>query len=543
MNKKLFILPIVVLLLSSCALAGRSSSSVDSSSLSEATSSSEVISSCKPSSSSPSSSFSKPSSSSSSRSEAPDPHGLWDHSQDSLRTGNKKLKFYNVNDFHGATEFSADLGEPGIYKLATYLKGKRDDDLENTIFTSSGDMWQGSAQSNITKGRLVIDWMDEIGFSAMAIGNHEFDWGIDVIKSNQEYNQSIPYLACNIIEKKTGEPVDWAQPYTTITKNGVHIGIVGAIGEGITNEIVASAVKDITFDDPTNYVLVWSKFLKDNGADMILYLQHDSMDKSGSGAEHFDSKLYPYVDLCFAGHSHAANNVLINYGSKQIPIIQAYSNGKDVGYIEMKYDFSKYESSYSYKSINKTFASDLKNYKDDPNTLAIYDKYKVEIESQTKRVCGYTSTKIENYGALENLTVQYMYDYYLDHLKSQYTISLVKHNNARSSIEAGDITYGKIYKSFPFDNTLVLLKVKGAFLNNENNWLMSYYSQYDYYPNGSDFETNTDYYILTINYIQEKYLSYMSDSRIEYHYSLVNTYNAFPRDIVAEYISEDYPIR
>ena len=481
--------------------------------------------------------------SSSSSSSHPYVEGLWDESQDNLRNGIKTIQFYNINDFHGATEFSSELGEPGMYKLASYIKSlKKQFQEENFVLTSSGDMWQGSAESNLTYGKLVIDWMHELGFSAMAIGNHEFDWKIDKIIENQLYDPSIPYLACNILDKSTNKPVDWAKPYTTITKNGVHIGIIGAIGENLTSSIVSSYVEDVKFVDPTPYVKQHATFLKENGADIILYLQHNDMSGNGKGADNFSSELYNSVDLCFAGHSHTKNDLLITYGNKKIPIIQAYSNGKDIGHITMSVDFSGSRVDFKSKQIIRSFASDLSKYDDDPNSLMIYQKYKEDIEKYTLRVVGHTDERISNYGELESYVNKYSYRYYIDETEEKYPISLIKNNNARSPLKAGDITYGDIYKSLPFDNYLVVLKVKGAFLMSEN-YFMTYYSEYDYYPRGKEFKEEETYYILTINYISEKYYYYMDDNRPINHYDLLDYYMVYPRDIVSTYIGEDFPIR
>ena len=83
--------------------------------------------------------------------------------------------FYTINDLHGKLA-DAD-SHIGVDELTTYLKNARKTD-DNAIFISAGDMWQGQSESNMTKGLIMTDWMNELDFAAMALGNHEYDWGM-----------------------------------------------------------------------------------------------------------------------------------------------------------------------------------------------------------------------------------------------------------------------------------------------------------------------------------------------------------------------------
>ena len=84
------------------------------------------------------------------------------------------VDFYNINDLHG--KIADGENHPGVDELTTYLK-KMKKSNDHTVLLSSGDMWQGTSESNLTKGLLTTDWMNHAGFSAMALGNHEYDWG------------------------------------------------------------------------------------------------------------------------------------------------------------------------------------------------------------------------------------------------------------------------------------------------------------------------------------------------------------------------------
>lgn len=466
-----------------------------------------------------------------------EPSNFWDTTQDSLRYGTKDLDFYSMNDFHGAVEFNDEAYEPGINKLSTYLKNAKADNPEGFVLTSSGDMWQGSADSNITRGRLVTDWLNVLDVSAMALGNHEFDWTIDVIKSNMASSE-FPLLACNIIEDSTQQPVDWVEPYTTITKNGVHIGIIGAIGEGITSDILSSNVEGLSFANPEPYVISWADYLRDNGADIVLYLLHDSVTDISTLEGNA-------VDAIFGGHTHKGENTLEDDPGMpyNTPAVQAWSNGKDVGHIFLRYDFANEEvvsDSYSPNAeVLDTRSFQLSSLIDDPETASMYQEYLDNEISAIKNEVRLEDGPGIAKGSIPNIYNQYAYRYFKDFKDTTNStdIFMVQTNNARAAIPAGDITYGDIYKALPFDNSLYLATVKGSDITGT---LYNYGTFYLPSQNSNISGSNLDdyvvasqtYNILIIDFIAQK----------EYFCDVINVVemyteeNALPRNIVSRYI-------
>lgn len=462
-----------------------------------------------------------------------DPNNFWDDSQDSLRFGTKNIDFYSFNDFHGATEFDEDNFEPGIKKLSTYLKNAKDDNPEGFVLTSSGDMWQGSADSNITRGRLVNDWMNLADFSAMTLGNHEFDWTINIINANQA-TAEFPFLACNIIEDDTNQPVNWVEPFTTITKNGVHIGIIGAIGEGITNDILASNVEGLTFANPEPYVVSWAQYLRNNGADVVLYLLHDTVTNISSLEGNA-------VDAIFGGHTHTGeSSPSSNYSTTAI---QAWSNGKDVGHIALTYSFTNELVTASEGEILDTRSFQIASLTDDAETSSMYQTYlDNEISAIKDEIRLPNGPGIEK-SDIPNIYNQYAYRYFKEFRDTvnTYEIFMVQTNYARSAIASGDITYGMIYKALPFDNALYLVSVKGSDISGTlSDYGIFYVPSENSQISGSSLHNyltpSETYYVLMVDYIALKYPFCNV-------VTVVETYteeNALPRNIVSHYIS-GYP--
>lgn len=519
-KNKLFLLSILPLLISCGGNKDSSSSSFSSEEISQSNSeeSSQTIS---------ISENSSESSSSSDDSSSSIYNELWDTSQDYLRTGSKEIDFYNINDLHGSIEKSSN--EPGIAKISTYLANKKSYNPKGYVITSSGDMWQGSADSNITHGALIDEWMDYEGFGAMALGNHEFDWTIDRIIANQE-NTLTPFLACNIIYSETKENVDWVKPYTTITRNGVHIGIIGALGEGITTSILYNNVKGLSFDDPYQYVKQHSLFLKENGADIILYLYHESVFT-------IKDNIADYVDAIFGGHNHAIEKTSIN----GVPAVEGKSNGRYISHINLTYDFTTNSVSYGDYGYDDT---NLLNVPDNPDVVAIKNKYADEIDQIKNAKIARIPNYLSSGEGVPHTYNRYAYRYYNDTYGEEDVYAVIT-NNGRASISSGVVTYGNIYKALPFDNYLTLFKASGKHIKE----ITSYSSSHWYIPSvssnhisyddaGQYFNDSEEYNVLCIDYISVSsyYESWMD------HITIYMEESALPRNIFANYLAIEYPL-
>ncbi|MBE6533979.1 MAG: hypothetical protein E7678_03295, partial [Ruminococcaceae bacterium] len=150
--------------------------------------------------------------------------------------------FYAINDLHG--KFASSDNTTGVEGLTTYLKKSTSLD-DNPIILSSGDMWQGGAHSNLTKGLIVTDWMNSMGFVSMTLGNHEFDWGESYVEINAEL-ANFPFLAINIYDKDTNKLVDYCKSSVMVECNGLQVGIIGAIGDTYSS-ISSDKVQDVYF--------------------------------------------------------------------------------------------------------------------------------------------------------------------------------------------------------------------------------------------------------------------------------------------------------
>jgi 2',3'-cyclic-nucleotide 2'-phosphodiesterase (5'-nucleotidase family) len=229
---------------------------------------------------------------------------------------------YAINDLHG--KFDDTSSQIGVDELTTFLKRSKATD-KNAFFLSSGDMWQGSSESNLTKGKIVTEWMNDLDFVSMTLGNHEYDWGEEYIEQNEALAE-FPFLAINVYERETNKRVNYADASVMVECDGLQIGIIGAIGDCYSS-ISGEHTEDVYFktgSELSKLVREESTKLRGMGADFIVYSLHDgfgSSKKESTGisdnqlSAYYDVELSNgFVDLVFEGHTHQKYVLTDKYG-------------------------------------------------------------------------------------------------------------------------------------------------------------------------------------------------------------------------------------
>ncbi|HYO45725.1 MAG TPA: 5'-nucleotidase C-terminal domain-containing protein, partial [Gemmatimonadota bacterium] len=143
-----------------------------------------------------------------------------------------RLAVIATNDFHGALEPLTPTWADGdtiggAATLAAYVLPVVARYPGASLQIDGGDQMQGTVISNLTGGRATIDVLNALGIDAAAIGNHEFDWGVDTLKARMAQAE-YPFLSANVFLKATGERPEWAVPYAWLERAGLKIAVIGA---------------------------------------------------------------------------------------------------------------------------------------------------------------------------------------------------------------------------------------------------------------------------------------------------------------------------
>ncbi len=436
--------------------------------------------------------------------------------------------FYAVNDLHG--KFDDGRNHPGVDELSTYLNNRKAKN-ENTVLLSSGDMWQGAAASNLTKGHIVTDWMNEMDFVSMTLGNHEYDWGESAIVSNAALAE-FPILAINAYNTTTNQRVSYAKSSVTVEKNGVKIGIIGAIGDCLSS-ISGDMTKNLTFktgSELANLVKAESTKLRQEGADFIVYSLHDG-GEDGTDMGHYATELSSggYVDLVFEGHSHSKYVSQDGYG---VYHLQGGGDNKGISHAQVKINYVTGSTQVIRAEFIST--STYQNLADDPVVENLKDKYATQI-APAYEVLGQNASYRSGSSILETCAALYAKKGE-ETWGEDYDIVLgggYMNTRAPYNLYAGQVLYGDLMDILPFDNQLVLCSIKGKDLKSNfiNTSKSTYYIGYTSYGSSvkNSIVDSATYYIVTDTYSS----TYAPNKLTEIERYPAGTY---ARDLLADYI-------
>ncbi len=247
-----------------------------------------------------------------------------EHSSDSSV---QSISFYCLNDFHAAlwpVKAKWMQGEPllgGAASLAGYIQQfrKKDPDM---IWVIAGDIFLGDSIDNLTKGGTVIEFLNLIQPDCLALGNHEFDYGLTVLKKRVK-EADFPIICANIKMKNNKYLV---KPYIIHKTKRVKILFIGIICSNLYNIVSIRHLDDVRVLDPVETILEHSKKM-DKEVNLTIIVSHSGLNQDKKIAEALPSD--SGVDIIIGGHSHdlMENPDVVN----GIIICQAGSKGHYLG--------------------------------------------------------------------------------------------------------------------------------------------------------------------------------------------------------------------
>ncbi len=346
-----------------------------------------------------------------------------------------KVTIIHVNDQHGRMG-----AEPFISQLAKDTEG-------NVLILDAGDVVHGQTVANLSQGEAMVTLMNTVGYDAMTVGNHEFNYGADRLKELSEM-MDFPLLAANI-KKEDGECL--FQAYQVFPMDGVTVGVFGLATPKSVTVSDPRFIKGLTFEDPAQTAEAMVKKLQDEKCDVIIALVHmgvDEMDPLAAVAG---------IDVIISGHSHTLLENGMTIGDTLIA--QTGSFGENIGIVEITLKNDKVEKVA--KTIPITEETEL--IKDQ----VILDKIAEEeaaIEPITSAIVGHTPVLLQGEREIVRTQETNLADLITDGMKyaTGADIALLGGGNIRTSIEAGDITMGQILTVLPFSNLLVTVELSGA---------------------------------------------------------------------------------
>ena len=360
------------------------------------------------------------------------------------------VKILHTNDTHSNVK---DDGKSiiGFAKLATFVETEKTNG--NVLMLDAGDMFQGLPFANIEKGHSIVEIVNQVGYDAMTIGNHEFDFGADNLMSIMN-KLNYPVIAANVLK---GEE-QAVQPYIVKEFDDVKVGVFGMATPETAFKTHPDNVVGYTFADIIETADATVKTLKETEkVDVVVMLSHLGLEE-GDYTSDLVAKGVEGIDVIVDGHSHTTLPEGRMEG--ETLIVSTGTALKDIGQVELVVEdgkvVSKTATLLGYEAFNEVA----------PKQEIIDAIAKVE-EAQKpmlEKVVGTTEVKLvgdrEVVRTGESNLGQLATDAMIELTGAD--VAITNGGGIRASIEAGDITMNNMVTVFPFGNTIMVKEIKGS---------------------------------------------------------------------------------
>ena len=361
------------------------------------------------------------------------------------------IAIVHTNDTHGNVSDN-EKNTIGFGKLATYVEQLKAEN-ENVLLVDAGDMFQGLPFANLEKGHSVIELANTVGYDAMTVGNHEFDFGADnLFEIASKLN--FPMLAANIA-KEDGTKV--FEAYTVKKMNGVKVGIFGISTEETAFKTHPNNVKGYVFEDMIQRAEETVKVLKKKEkVDVVVMLSHLGL-YEGEYTSDLVAQAVAGIDVIVDGHSHTElpEGLMVN----DTLIVSTGTALNNVGYVELVVEKGEVTSRVAKLIGYDAFADVVPNAEIEAKIAELTAKQ----DAALSEVVGKAAVTLEGTRGVvrtsETNLGQLISDSIIDLTGAD--IALTNGGGIRASIEAGDITLKDIVTVLPFGNTIMVKEIKG----------------------------------------------------------------------------------
>jgi 2',3'-cyclic-nucleotide 2'-phosphodiesterase (5'-nucleotidase family) len=355
-----------------------------------------------------------------------------------------QLTILYTNDEHGWMEgVEAGEGAANLINRWRDVEGYTPDGP--FLILSGGDMWTGPAISTWFEGQSMAQVMNEMGYAAAAVGNHEFDFGLDALQARSE-ESNFPFLSANIRYKSNGEtPTDLGiEPYSIVEAGGIQVGIIGLTTT--STPFTTNPVNVIEFDflDYETALREVVPQVQEAGAELILVPGHICHEELVTLAEAVGD-----LGVHMLGGGHC--NELFAEEVNGIVILEGGYHFTSYARATFEFDTATDSVVSADYAINFNTGSTADSQVDD-----VVMMWREEADVELDQVIGYTEAGIPRRGPeMENLiTASWLANYPAD-------VAVTNLGGIRTDIPAGEITLGDIIGVMPFNNIIVELELTG----------------------------------------------------------------------------------
>ena len=326
--------------------------------------------------------------------------------------GRRTIRVFETSDIHGyLLDTTGGEEDKFQYRLAYIARivdeARADGRYDDVLLIDGGDLYQGMPVSNLSKGAAVIAALDAMDYDAVALGNHEFDWGVSEYCADADAtlpayrigdfagDPDIPILACNLYFADTLERVPFTRDYVIVEKAGLRVALIGYIPDysyTIMHEKIAPYAIQAELSALSRRV---KEINSAERPDVTIVMAHAAPVEVAAALSPED------VDLVTGGHKHQG---IYGVAESGVPYIQSdcYAKGYASAAIVIDGDGSVHVEEPLYTAIIKDKEALFDTPENaghlDPTVLAISRQAWDEIRDEMEEVLGYIETPLEKNG-------------------------------------------------------------------------------------------------------------------------------------------------
>ena len=377
----------------------------------------------------------------------------------------------------------------GLAKIATLIKRVRKEN-PNTLLVDSGDTIQGTPleyyhnKKNNTPRDPMMQSMNALGYDAMAVGNHEYNFGLKVLEKARS-EAEFPWLSSNTYEKGTDKT--HYQPYTIKEISGVRVGILGLTTPGVPVWENIQNYAGLDFREPVNEARKWVSVLREKErVDLVVIAMHMGLEEDLRTGEINPAQVpdenravaiarqVSGVDVIFMGHTHRDVPALSLNG---VLLTQANHWGRHLARADL-YLQREGDRWQVYAKSARTISVDDR-VEGDPEILKLTEPYDRETQAWLSRVIGESAAELTARAARFRDTAILDLIQRVQLEAGSADVSMVASFNPDARINKGPVTVRDIAGLYVYENTLVVLEVSGRQLKEALEHSAKYFRAYE----------------------------------------------------------------
>jgi 5'-nucleotidase len=408
----------------------------------------------------------------------------------------KVITLVATNDIHGHLERLPDFG--GYLRILRRLRAGDG----AVVVVDAGDMWQGTIASNLDEGASGVAAFEALGYDAVTIGNHEFDYGPAGERATPEDAEDdpfgalrarmaeadFPFLAANLRAREGEDPLDWpnVRPSLMLDPAGVKVGLIGVTTEDTLTTTIAANVRTLAVEPLAETIAAQATELREAGAQVVVVLAHAGGECEAAEGEEGTAvppdschgeilevvqALPPgLVDLVAAGHTHQRLITEV----RETTIVEAGALATAFARIDFVFEEGELVERIVHP-IREICADARRGLEDcepgeyegaqvapDARVLAAvvpaFERAREKVAERLgeTRAAALVERSYREESPLGNLLVDWMHE-----LRPDADVAILNAGGVRADLPEGPLTYGALYEAFPFDNRLAVVRLTG----------------------------------------------------------------------------------